>query len=60
MVKFIFGKLTEEDEFFDREDYVSLLLNFVSRRQPVALLVTRPLSALSLVSRSGSFTGMIL
>ena len=50
MVKFIFG----------REDYVNLLLGYVGRRQPVALLVTRPLSALSLVSRNGSFTGMIL
>ena len=38
MVKFVFGReLTEEDEFFDREDYVNLLLGYVSRRQPVPL-----------------------
>ncbi|GAA5420298.1 hypothetical protein [Sulfurisphaera tokodaii] len=42
MVKFVFGReLTEEDEFFDREDYVNILLSYINRRQPVTILAPR-------------------
>lgn len=51
MVKFVFGReLTEEDEFFDREDVVNLLLNYVNRRQPVALLSPRRMGKSSLLN----------
>ena len=51
MVKFIFGReLTEEDEFFDREDYVNILLSYINRRQPVAILAPRRMGKSSLLN----------
>ncbi|AAK42280.1 ATP-binding protein [Saccharolobus solfataricus] len=51
MVKFIFGReLTEEDEFFDREDYVNVLLSYINRRQPVAILAPRRMGKSSLLN----------
>jgi hypothetical protein len=51
MVKFIFGReLTEEDEFFDREDYVNLFINYIERRQPIALLAPRRMGKSSLLN----------
>ncbi len=51
MVKFIFGReLTEEEEFFDRDEEVRTLINYIENRQPAAIIAPRRIGKSSLLN----------